>query len=159
MSLESLVWVRDFLSVIPAKSKVIMFSPKELYINRFHRLQKYLASVLNSYLIIFKQLKSALNTLQSHLVVSKVLGVRAHHRFCLELPPSVFDIPDIFPSSLQGAIMNRHPKRLGDVQSDSRGSKSCPKPRKATDLQEWRNFSTSWIFTGTHAVTQSDGHY
>lgn len=126
MSLESLVWVRDFLSVIPAKSKVIMFSPKELYINRFHRLQKYLASVLNSYLIIFKQLKSALNTLQSHLlVVSKVLGVRANHHLCLELPPSVFDIADTFPSSLQGAIMNCHPKRLGDMQSDNRGSKSC----------------------------------
>lgn len=96
-----------------------MFSSKELYINRFHRLQKYLASVLNSYLIIFKLLKSALNTLQSHLlVVSEVLGrreMRANHHLYLELPPSAFDIPDIFPSLLQGAIMNCHPKRLGDV--------------------------------------------
>lgn len=82
---------------------VIMFSPKELYINRFHRLQKYLASVLNSYLIIFKLLQSALNTLQSHLlVVSEILGVRGGGKsppllgiasFCLWHPWHISIIP------------------------------------------------------------------
>ena len=53
---------------------------------------------------------------------------------CLELPSSArataLDIPDIFPSSLQGEIMTCHAKRRGDVQSDSGGANIVIQARK-----------------------------
>lgn len=142
---------------------VIMFSPKELYINRFHRLQKYLASVLNSYLIIFKLLHSALNTLQSHLlVVSEILGVRGGGQIttfawnCLLLPLTSLTYFHHPCRELSWIAIQRD---SGMCRVTAGGAKVVTQPRKATNLQEWRNFRNSWIFTGTHAVTQRDRHY